>query len=147
MSREILVPVDGSEPSIEALEFALEQHPDADIRAYYVINVATERTETITGTRPAYEESVQEVREEHARSVLAEAERRAAQYDVDIETDYDRGLPRDAILEYAEDEGVDQIVVGSHGRSGLSRIVIGSVAEKVARHAPVPVTIVRPDGD
>ena len=51
--------------------------------------------------------------------------------------------PGRAIVEIAEDEGVDLVIVGSHGRSGLSRAVLGSVAERVVRHAPCPVLVVR----
>ena len=48
-----------------------------------------------------------------------------------------------AITEYAEEHGVDTIVVGSHGRTGLDRWLIGSVAEKVVRHAKCDVLVVR----
>lgn len=48
-----------------------------------------------------------------------------------------------ALCEIAEDEGVDLVILGSHGRSGLSRAFLGSVAEKVVRHAPCPVLVVR----
>lgn len=48
-----------------------------------------------------------------------------------------------ALCEIAEDEGADLLILGSHGRSGLSRVFLGSVAEKVVRHAPCPVLVVR----
>jgi len=48
-----------------------------------------------------------------------------------------------ALCEIAEDEGADLLILGSHGRSGLSRAFLGSVAEKVVRHAPCPVLVVR----
>lgn len=51
-------------------------------------------------------------------------------------------FPADGILAVAEAEGVDLIVVASHGRSGMTRWLLGSVAEKVARAAEVPVVIV-----
>jgi len=50
----------------------------------------------------------------------------------------------DAILTYAKTHGVDLVVMGSHGRTGLSHLLMGSVAEKVARHAPCSVLIARP---
>ena len=55
------------------------------------------------------------------------------------------GAPAQTVLEYLEDEGnsIDQVVMGSHGRTGLSRVLMGSVAEKVTRRSPVPVTVVR----
>ena len=51
--------------------------------------------------------------------------------------------PGRALVEMAEDEGADLIILGSHGRSGLSRAFLGSVAERVVRHAPCPVLVVR----
>lgn len=51
--------------------------------------------------------------------------------------------PGRALVEMAEDENVDLVILGSHGRSGLSRAFLGSVAERVVRHAPCPVLVVR----
>jgi nucleotide-binding universal stress UspA family protein len=55
------------------------------------------------------------------------------------------GDPANEIVAYAEETDVDHIVVGSHGRSGLSRVLLGSTAEKVVRRSPVPVTVVKGD--
>lgn len=52
--------------------------------------------------------------------------------------------PADAIMKYAKDVRADVIVVGTHGRSGVSRLLMGSVAEHVVRNAPCPVLVVRP---
>lgn len=54
-----------------------------------------------------------------------------------------RGIPSLRILEVAENEGADMIVMGSHGRKGAARVLMGSVAESVARRCEVPVTIVK----
>ena len=51
--------------------------------------------------------------------------------------------PGRALVEAAEDEGADLLILASHGRSGLSRALLGSVAERVVRHAPCPVLVVR----
>ena len=51
--------------------------------------------------------------------------------------------PGRALCQIADDEGADLLILGSHGRSGLSRAFLGSVAEKVVRHAPCPVLVVR----
>jgi nucleotide-binding universal stress UspA family protein len=53
------------------------------------------------------------------------------------------GNPADSIVEYATKNDIDHIIMGSHGRSGLSRIVVGSVAEEVVRKSPVAVTVAR----
>lgn len=56
------------------------------------------------------------------------------------------GVPANEILKYAEQHGIDLIVMSSHGRSGINRWLMGSVADKVVRHSPVPVLIVSPPG-
>ncbi len=53
------------------------------------------------------------------------------------------GVPHEAIVETARSVGADLIVMGTHGRSGLQRLVLGSVAENVLRHAPCPVLTLR----
>ncbi|MFB6177175.1 MAG: universal stress protein, partial [Halobaculum sp.] len=60
-----------------------------------------------------------------------------------VETDTAVGRPASAIVEYAETNEVDHLVLGSHGRTGVSRLLLGSNAEKVVRRSPVPVTVVR----
>jgi universal stress protein A len=55
----------------------------------------------------------------------------------------ERGVPHDVIVGTAKSLGVDLIIMGTHGRLGLKRLVLGSVAENVVRHAPCPVLTVR----
>ncbi len=56
------------------------------------------------------------------------------------------GWPADTIIQYAMENSVDLIVMSTHGRSGITRFFMGSVAERVTRHSPVPVLIVTPPG-
>jgi nucleotide-binding universal stress UspA family protein len=56
------------------------------------------------------------------------------------------GSPADTIIQYAVDNGIDLIVMSTHGRSGATRFFMGSVAERVTRHSPVPVLTVAPPG-
>jgi len=67
----------------------------------------------------------------------------AADSDADLETERTVGDPAREIVDYAEDHEIDQIVMGSHGRTGATRLLLGSVAELVVRRSPVPVTVVR----
>ncbi|QDU93577.1 universal stress protein [Lignipirellula cremea] len=55
------------------------------------------------------------------------------------------GPPAQALVQFAAEEGVDLIVMGTHGRTGLSRLLMGSVAEEVIRHSKVPVLSLRHD--
>jgi len=63
--------------------------------------------------------------------------------DVSVETAIVEGVPRTEILDYVGDAGMDMVVMGTHGRTGLDHYLIGSVAEKVVRRSPVPVVTVR----
>lgn len=63
---------------------------------------------------------------------------------VKVETVVAQGNAAEKIIETSEEKNVDMIVMGSHGRSGVSRLFMGSVAEKVVRMSSVPVLIVRP---
>jgi nucleotide-binding universal stress UspA family protein len=53
------------------------------------------------------------------------------------------GMPSDAIIGFVEENGVDLVVMGTHGRSGIDRVLFGSTAAKVVRHVPCPVLTVR----
>lgn len=140
MSVSILVPMDGSPLSKRALEHALSMHPEAEITVLYVIDYIEESysARALIGS-----EKLRERAREHARSLFEDARALADEHDATIRTETAEGDPSREICAYAADHGVDQIVVGSHGRSPMSRILLGSVAESVARRAPVPVTVVR----
>jgi nucleotide-binding universal stress UspA family protein len=140
--QKILVPIDGSEQSREALEYALEQFSDADIAVINVID-PIEAGYTAQATVPGYSEEWFEQAKDSAEELFEEAQETADEYDHDLDTATEVGRPSRTIVDYAEDNDVDHIVIGSHGRSGVSRILLGSVAESVVRRSPVPVTIVR----
>jgi nucleotide-binding universal stress UspA family protein len=85
--------------------------------------------------------------QQHADQLLADAEELAQEHEATVTTaiavEWGPNRPVDAILRYVDDNDVDHVIMGSHGRSGVSRILLGSVAETVARRSPAPVTIVR----
>ncbi len=144
MSRHVLVPVDDSDGAKNALEFALEEYTDAKITALHVIDPSDFYAATgIEGGAMANYDQIRQNHENRAERILEEATERAAGHGVEIETDQVLGAVARAIVDYVEEEEVDHVVIGSHGRTGASRILLGSVAETVARRSPVPVTIVR----
>lgn len=137
---ELLVALDESEPGRAALEYTLANHSEDDIVVVHVIDPSE------SGYGEAAHlgaETIDDRRRVTATNLFDEARERASEHDCEIETELLTGQPAAAIVDYAADRGIDRIVVGSHGRSGLSRILLGSVAERVARRSPVPVTIVR----
>ena len=144
MAKEILVAVDGSSQSDEALEYALAEFPDADVTVLTIVDpVATTDTGSpgLSTTEASLDRSEQE--HEHAERVLERASETAAERGRTVETVQRAGKPARAIVDYAEEHDVDHVVVGSHGRTGVSRILLGSVAETVVRRAPCKVTVVR----
>lgn len=54
------------------------------------------------------------------------------------------GDPATEVVNFIEENGIDLVIMGTHGRQGLNRIVFGSMAEKIARHSPVPILIIKP---
>lgn len=142
MSERILVPVDGSVRSKEGLTYALEQFPDADITALHVKSVdSAGDLGLFSGSIGKIGES--EEIEEFSRDVLDEATQIGDDHGVTVETDTAIGHPDTAIVNYADENEFDLVVIGSHGRDGAARVLLGSVAEKVVRRSPTPVLVVR----
>jgi nucleotide-binding universal stress UspA family protein len=69
---------------------------------------------------------------------------RARQLGLAVTSDFVWGNPSKIIPEYAAAHGIDLIVMGTHGRTGVAHLILGSVAERVVRVAPCPVFVVRP---
>ncbi|WP_440763743.1 universal stress protein [Natronorubrum sp. DTA7] len=136
----LLVALDESEPGWAALEYALEEHADD---AIVVAHVADPNRSGYGEFAHLGTEAMRERMREAASDLFDAARTRAADQGCEITTELLTGQPAPMIVEYATDHDVDRIVVGSHGRSGFSRVLLGSVAERIARRAPVPVTIVR----
>ena len=144
MSDRVLVPYDDSPLSEHALEHALAEHGDAEITLLHVLDfVEAGYSAPVETNLPGYWEEWYEKAMAEAEDLFADAQATADEYDVTLETATMVGQPSRAIVEYVEDNPVDHVVMGSHGRSGISRLLVGSVAETVVRRAPCPVTIVR----
>ncbi|ELZ08731.1 UspA domain-containing protein [Natrinema thermotolerans DSM 11552] len=144
MADNVLVAVDDSNQSTEALEFACREYPEATITAIHVLDPGDFYAVTgVEGTAMANYDEIQDHHEERAENILETAREQAADHGIEIETDHVVGGVSRTIVDYAAEHDMDHIVIGSHGRTGASRILLGSVAETVARRSPVPVTIVR----
>jgi nucleotide-binding universal stress UspA family protein len=137
--ERILVPIDGSEMAERALEYALENHPDAEVTVLHVVGEPSPWGGAATAL--ALEEDLDAAAEERAESVFEDAREYAAEYDVEITTNVQLGNPARAILKVADD--FDAIVIGTHGGSLVDTLVVGNVAKKVFRNSPVPVIAAR----
>lgn len=144
----ILVPFDGSPQSEAALDHAIETYHDAAIVVLFVVDPVEQLRDV--GHLPG---SFEDVRREatadhgsigkHVDTVLSAAEQRAADDDREIETIVEIGPVARTVVEVAEELSADGIVIGSHARNLAARILLGSTAEQVVRHASVPVTVIR----
>jgi nucleotide-binding universal stress UspA family protein len=142
MAKKVLVPIDGSPQSDTALEYALEEFADEEITVIHVIDPIDAGYSAPVGM-PGGSEEWYEDAQASSESLFEEAQEVADEYGVTLDTAEELGRPSRTIVEFAEENGFDQIVMGSHGRSGVSRILLGSVAETVVRRATVPVTVAR----
>lgn len=139
MYDTILVPTDGSEAAMKAVDHAV------DLAAKYGATLHTLAVVDPTGfnTLDVDPSSVVVAMEREARRAAAAVESIAEEAALPIETAVVRGDPARTITTYATDSDVDLIVMGTHGRSGLNRYLLGSVTERVVRTADVPVLTVR----
>lgn len=144
MSIHVLVPVDESEQSNAALKFTLSEYPDAQITALHIIDPGDfYGAVALEAAAPTTYHELHAQQEEAAEQIIANAEEQANTQGSTIETETMIGDVAHSIVEYADGHTTDHIILGSHGRTGTSRVLLGSVAEQVARRSPVPVTIIR----
>jgi nucleotide-binding universal stress UspA family protein len=139
MISRILVPMDDSEMARQALTYALENHPDAEVTVLHVVGGPSLMGGDATGL--ALQADLDEAAEERAEVVFGPARDLAAEHGAEVDTEVALGHPARAILNRAE--AFDAVVVGSHGGSLADRLLTGNVAQKVFRRSPVPVTVVR----
>ncbi|MCY4732788.1 universal stress protein [Natronomonas gomsonensis] len=141
MPENVLIAFDGSPLAERALTYAIENFSDATLTAMYVINPINSVMDVEAGGLSAAEDWYDNAKA-RATSIHGTATDIAAGHDIDLKTVTEVGRPARAILKYADENDIDQIVMGSHGRSGIDRTFLGSVAETVTRRARIPVTII-----
>lgn len=146
--RHILVPLDGSELAEKALKSAAQiavamaqQAGEGPAVRLVLLRVASPMA--ILAADPLLYDEMIHMGVDEAQAYLNLAATTLSVAPAVIETVAVTGSPADAIVHYAEDNNVDLIVMSSHGRTGSSRWVYGSVAEKVMHHAPCATAIIR----
>lgn len=139
--ERILVPTDGSDGVERAVRHAVDLAVEhgATVHALYVVNSASYAGMPMESSW----EGVDEMLRADAESAVELVRAVGDDYDVPVETAVIDGTPSSEIVRYAESEGCDLIVMGTHGRGGIDRLLLGSVAEKVVRGSSVPVLTVR----
>ena len=142
--RRILAPVDFSECSLAAFDFAVElgRRFEAEVDVLHVWEAPTFVPAEVVVA--AHASSLMELARTSAERDLATFVSNAARRGKPVhDSRSEPGHPVEVITNAAKSGSYDLIVLGTHGRTGLSRALIGSVAERVVRHAPCPVLTVR----
>ncbi|WP_255198844.1 universal stress protein [Halorarius litoreus] len=138
MYDTILFPTDGSEPAQDAIDAAIDlaSRYDATLHALYVVDVAA------FDVPDADTSFILAAFEEEGATAVEAVREAASAADVPCETAVVTGTPADSILSYVDDHDVDCLVMATHGRRGLSRLLLGSTTERVVRRSSVPVLVV-----
>ncbi len=138
--KKILVPVDFSDCSNKALEYAIlfGEKYGAALTLFHVVALfqedvgETERMQEL--------EKIVKRQEEKIREQMSGSKEKVTARGVSVNTVIQRGInPADTILEFLDEQDFDLVIMGTHGRTGLKHVLQGSVAEKVVRLSPVPV--------
>jgi len=147
MYENILIPTDGSKTASVAVEHAMDiaAKYGSTVHALYVVDpdwltysLGAEQLDRIRQGNFG-EMSDLEADAAEATGVVADM---ARDYDVEVVEEVRGGTPHDIITNYAENEDIDLIVIGSHGRSGVRRALLGSVTERVLRSSHIPTLVV-----
>ncbi|MDR5673947.1 Nucleotide-binding protein, UspA family [Halalkaliarchaeum sp. AArc-CO] len=142
MVEHVVIGVDESAKSRAAVQFVVDEFDDLKLTLVHVLNPGEAASGGSVGGFPSGAEDWYEDANERGHRYLSEAAETIPD-GFEVDSRVELGSPAERIVAVAEEEGADHIVVGSHGRSGVSRLLLGSVAERVVRTSPVPVTVIR----
>ena len=145
MMTRVLLPVDDREHARRACNLAVDLFPDGSLVLLHVLNPAdagySSEAAVPGGADDWYDRHCDE-----AGDLFDDIEthiRERADDEITLERQIAVGRPARTVVNHVEQGDIDHVVMGSHGRRGVSRLLLGSVAETVVRHAPVPVTVVQ----
>lgn len=140
MYDRILFPTDGSEGAQAVFDHVLE-FAENHGATLHILNVADTTHESVTRIG----RDVVDVLEREGEEIVEAAAERATDREISTVTAVHQGRVPETITAYADEHGIDLIAMPTHGRTGLERVLLGSVTERVIRQAPVPVFTLRPD--
>ncbi len=140
MYDDVLLPTDGSDAADAAVPHAIELADRYGARLHVLYVADTTEYSTVT-----FENEVVDPLEQEGRGVVDEVVETASAHNVETVGSVLKGGAYKTILQYVDDEGIDVVVMGTHGRRGLDRALLGSVTERIVRTSDVPVLTVRED--
>ncbi|MFA4935780.1 MAG: universal stress protein [Candidatus Methanoperedens sp.] len=139
--KKILIATDGSEYTKNAVDHGIDlaKNTGAKLHAVYVVDTAAFASIPMDA---AWESMYELLRQEGDEATKIVADKASAE-GLDVEKNTIEGHPAEELIKYAENNSISLIVMGTLGKSGLDRFLLGSVAEKVVRNSKIPVLIVR----
>lgn len=152
MFKKILVCLDGSELAEQILPYAAAQAVQFNARMV-LIQVVPEPVvvpPNVPGSAavpvwtPGMEESIKKAEQDAAAYLAAKAEKLRGEFGLEIDCVTMPGSAADVIVNYAIHYDIDLIMIASHGRSGLKRAVLGSVADHILRESGLPILMIKP---
>jgi nucleotide-binding universal stress UspA family protein len=143
----MLVAVDGSNASFNASKYAIDlaKRNDAELIALHVIYPTFSQYQAALSTRPERLQEVTNKEMKERQAYVDKVKKHAAEKNLNVQTDIIVGITSvvKEIIEYAEHNNVDIIVIGSRGMTGFKRILLGSVASDVVTYSHCPVLVVK----
>lgn len=145
MYETVLFPTDGSETATEAATHAIDMatRHDATLVVLYVVDHhRVSQMAPKLGT-----EHIKRTLQQEGERIVQEVATTAREADIETTTTIREGSPGEVITSYADEIDADAIVMGTNGRTGIDRLLLGSVAERVIQSAPLPVLTVKPPAE
>jgi nucleotide-binding universal stress UspA family protein len=139
--EKILIATDGSEYSKNSIDYGLELAKNTGAKVYVIYVIDTAAFASIP-MDAAWESMYALLKEEGDKATRYVAEKAEAER-LEVERNTVEGHPAEEIIKYADKNSINLIVMGTLGKSGLDRFLLGSVAEKVVRTSKIPVLVVR----
>jgi len=141
MGERVLLPVDREDHATRACELALSLFPEGTFVLLHVVNPA-EVSVSVDGAMASLPEGWYDQQQAQAETVFDALEDQVLADHIETERLVELGKPSQQILDAIDSADIDHVVMSSHRRQGVSRLLLGSTAETIARCSPVPVTIV-----
>ena len=146
MYKKVLVPLDGSEVSEAILEHVEAIASGCRVPQVILLRVRQPLDADVKGMLDAHIAwDLEDTYEDEARKYLNKIAGKLVKKGLAVKTEVLAGNPAEKIIEYVKANGIDLVIMSTHGRLGVSRLVFGSVAEKVIRQSDVPV-LIKPAG-
>ncbi|WP_276259007.1 universal stress protein [Haloglomus litoreum] len=139
----VLVAYDGSDPAQKAVQRAVSAANEMGEEEIILLRVVEAADGMLEAGWDIIQDRLKEIQEQHPTELAGDIKSVLETEDIEFRVETVAGKPAREIVAFAEENDISEIVIGSHGREGVSRVLLGNVAENVVRRAPTTVIVVR----